>query len=319
MRWLVIGDGLHYLKALRAIGEAELAILEPDREKNREAWAIVGKGFAYRTLDDMRKAPDTVVICAPTAERMAEVERWSPTANVIVAPPVALNLDAKEAVIKMAKRDRIGLTACPLRFHPGVQRLANLHQGGHFGDVFLAYAKAGYDLTRYAGWRGQKAQAGGMLWDHADLLDVLRWAFGPPALLRASMLGGLEGADVEAVVHAVIQFQACVVVLEAFVTQPGTPYQAGLQLVGPKGDRPPFMLPAQSVDGSGAHLEADAAGWRIAYEQEVGHWRKVFAGEEDPVQDLMGGLQVVEFLMSMDASAAKGMGVQFNREEAKAA
>lgn len=314
MRWLVVGDGLHYLKALRAIGEQELAILEPDREKNRAAWTVVGKGGAYESIEDVRKAPDVVVICTPPADHVADIQRW-PGANLVVVPPLVPSLEAKDALIGAIKRDRMGMVACPLRFHTGIQGLAQLHRNGHFGDVFKVTASGGYPVTRYQGtWRGQRAQGGGLFWDHAGLLDVLRWAFGPPLVERAGKFGQIEEADIEASAHAILHFQSAVAFVELFVVVPEAEPRMGIQLVGPKADRPPFMSPPVLLDPSGDAQAADAAVWAQAYQAEVTHWRKAIAGEEEPVQDFGGGLAMVEILQGLDASAEKGLGVKFQRD-----
>lgn len=311
MRWLVVGPaGLPALRALRAIGELELACVLP-RAHRDEGRFVCGKRNTVESWDDA-PAYDTVILASDPGDRVADITRAT-GANIIVQPPLALTLADRAAIDAAIKRERVGMMSLPLRFHPGMGVMANLHKNGHFGDVYLAKAQAGHPVDRYAGRR--RAQVGGLVYDHADLLDVLTWAFGPPTSLRASAHGALDGSDLEAAVHGVLQFPATLATLELVVLQPGLPYRMGLQFVGKGADRPPFVIPALAPDGT-SHLEADAAGWDTAYQAQARHWREAIAGTADPQTPFVVGWQTVELAQAVYASAEAGMGVTFKRPEA---
>ena len=123
--------GRHILRDLRALG-AEVAVCVPSEEGRARAREL-GAVSVHARLDDLPEAAGYVV-ASPTVTHAAVVEALIPRGRPIyVEKPLTVETASAERILRAAP-DRV-FCMDKWRWHPGIEMLRDLAQGGALGEV----------------------------------------------------------------------------------------------------------------------------------------------------------------------------------------
>jgi predicted dehydrogenase len=186
--------GMRHARNLGVLGEASIAIAEPDAERLKAAKTELG----VRAFADIREAlkefhPTIVFICSPTKEHVPQaLLAVMSGADVFIEKPVSHSLEGMEE-LETAARDRIAMIGCNMRFHPGPKQVKQLLDAGEIGTVkrarihaasYLPDWRPGSDYRK--NYSADPAQGGAIL-DFIHEIDLALWYAGPATLSAASV------------------------------------------------------------------------------------------------------------------------------------
>lgn len=191
-RVLIVGSGgigRRHLKGYTLTGRAQLAIVEPDEGRRREAAETFGITEAYASLGDADLSSfDLAVICAP-ANYHVPLMRQCAAAKLpfMVEKPLSVTFDDVDTALAEVK-------AAGIEARVGyVRRVANemvtLREqiiGGKIGRPRLAYLNASQEFPKYRPdfqrtYYARPEMGGGAILDAAShLFDMLIWILGRP-------------------------------------------------------------------------------------------------------------------------------------------
>lgn len=104
--------------------------------------------------------------------------------NLIIEKPIALSLEATDAIIKKAREKGVKVSACHQnRFNKSILKIRESIVEGRFGKLLYGTAhirwNRGKDYYEQASWRGTWEQDGGALMNQCiHNIDLLRWMMG---------------------------------------------------------------------------------------------------------------------------------------------
>ena len=324
MRLMVIGTGsigLRHLAVLKGLGEHDLACVEPDAERRKEAWRFTGKQNAYASLEDA-DAFQVGLVCTPTHRHVDDaLAVLKCGANLIIEKPVAHEMHRGDQ-LQQAAKDALVMVACPMRFHLGISELQKQVQQmptpPWTARAWYRQAMAEWRPNRDASqvYSAHRQQGGGLFLDRIHELDLMRWLFGDPSQVRASVTHDdrVSFGDVEAnayghMVHDTPHGQVFTSV-DLDCVSPG--YHNGVQVIGAGWTL--IVNTAPEVDG-----KAQMQGWDQAMIDQSRHWIRCLHGDEEPVQDLMSAYRVLQTAIALYVSAETNTWCALNQPEAKAA
>lgn len=298
MNWLVVGAGSMGRKHLALLNKVapqeKLGVVDPD-PKAREAVIDLCGGRAVPRLEDAAR-PDVVLVCSPTHLHWSHaMEAAKAGAHVIIEKPVALD-HGGEGELVAALGDRIGMVACPVRFHPGMVATRAMLTRGDAGEPRRAMAWYGHHLPLWrpgsdyrASYSADPKLGGGLFLDRIHELDYLRWLFGEPwAVVRAD-LGYREaqelGVGIETSARATLDYEGVHVALRLDCLS--RTYECGLMVKGSEGTLFWEYAP-EDAPGGPVRWAHD-----LAQIRQLEHWLRVLRGEEAPVQTIRDGYRVL--------------------------
>lgn len=308
MNWLIIGAGSigqKHLQLLAKLAPGEkLAAVDPDAKAREAVKELCGGRVAERLEDASR--PDVVLVCSPTHLHWAHaMEAARSGAHVIVEKPVALD-HTGEAELRAALGSRIGMVACPMRFHPGMAAIRIMLERGDAGKPRRAYAWYGHHLPLWrpgsdyrASYSADPKLGGGLFLDRIHELDYLRWLFGEPWAVVRAELGYREaqelGVKIETSARATLDYEGVHVALRLDCLS--RTYECGLAVKGSAGTLFWEYAPQDTPGG------AVWWGHDLAQIRQVEHWLKVLRGEAAPAQSIEEGYRVLRTALACYASA----------------
>lgn len=134
--------------------------------------------------------------------------------NLIIEKPIALSLEATDAIIEKAKEMRVKVSACHQnRFNKSILKIREAIEDSRFGKLLYGTAhirwNRGEDYYKQAPWRGTWEQDGGALMNQCiHNIDLLRWMMGDDIIEVIGMTDNLmhEYIDTEDLGIALIRF-----------------------------------------------------------------------------------------------------------------
>jgi predicted dehydrogenase len=174
--------GRNHVRTVAGLAEAELAAVCDTDAKTRDRLSRqYPAALITPDLDAMLGAVDAVIVASPAATHAAvalrAIEAGKP---VLVEKPFALNTKDAEAVARRGQEKNVPVLAGHLLvYHPAVERLREMVQGGELGRVFYLY--------------GLRVNLGQVRKDENAL-----WSFGPHDVSVALYLLGEEPVRVAA-------------------------------------------------------------------------------------------------------------------------
>lgn len=316
---LVVGAGsigLRHAKNLRDLGEKEVTLCDLDGARLRAAEEA---GFSVTTRFEkaIEGRPRFVAICTPPRSHVALAKAaLSAGLPVFVEKPLADSLDGvAELVALAAQSGEPTLVGCNLRFHPGLLAVRRLLDGGEIGRPLAAHAHSGSYLP---GWRpvdyrttysAQKAQGGGVVLDAIHEIDYVRWLFGEPRSVVATVArSGALDADVEDV--ADLTFETGGPLVHVHLDYIQRDYLRTLRVTGADGTAywdfsSPEVLVRRASDEP---MRVALPKWQVndMYVDEMRHWLRVVDGKERSALDLAGGSRDLEIALTALRSAEAG-------------
>jgi predicted dehydrogenase len=321
LRFAVAGCGSigkRHMKNLRALGAGEIiaADLRADRrEEIEEALGI----RAMASLEDVWvRAPDAIVIAAPTALHLPlALEAAERGVHLFIEKPLASAWDGIERLMKLAQeRNLVSLVGCNMRFHPGLVKIKRLLAEQAVGRIIAARVDAGQYLPDWHPWEDYRQSysaraelGGGVILDMIHEIDYIRWLLGEVAgiFCLAGKLSSLD-IDTEDTAALLLRFQSGALG-EIHLDYVQRARSRTCQIIGEEGTiRWDFW--AGNVRWLAAGKEhwqefQNPAGWQLndMYLAEMRHFINCLARRTRPEQDLFEAARVLAIALAAKTSA----------------
>jgi myo-inositol 2-dehydrogenase / D-chiro-inositol 1-dehydrogenase len=167
-----------------------------DDDARRGQAACERFGIPYFTaIDELLGRIDAVAICSETARHRPLIEKAiAQGCAILCEKPMTTTLADADAIIASVTRSGIPfMQSFPKRLDPVNQRLKSIIANGELGQIRLVRIRHGHDHGRdpaFTGgwWADPRESGGGTLIDEGiHAFDFLRWLFGDPAAVQASL------------------------------------------------------------------------------------------------------------------------------------
>ena len=195
MKILVVGAGSigqRHFSNLCSIGsENQISIVDPAIENCRTLGQQVDRYVAHFSSLELaleKDNYDVAFVCSPNEFHVTQAIALAQAGcDLFVEKPIALDQVEAHSLEPVLERTGVSLmVGCNLRFHPGVQKLAEVLNSGRIGRPLFAKAQFGHYLPN---WRptvsyadtysAQRTRGGGILLDSIHEPDYLCWLLGP--------------------------------------------------------------------------------------------------------------------------------------------
>lgn len=186
-----------------------------DADTTRGAEAAGRFGVAFEPdLDALLDRVDAVAICSETAQHRPLIERASRRGkHILCEKPLATNLADADAIAEAVMAAGVTfMQSFPKRFDPVNHEIKRLVDDGALGRIWLARVRHGHrhglseDFTR--GWWADPTQGGGgtLIDEGVHAADFLRWLFGDPDTVQATLSSAALSLPVEDTAVAVFRW-----------------------------------------------------------------------------------------------------------------
>jgi predicted dehydrogenase len=208
MKALVVGAGSigrRHLQNLKALGTAELAVVETDPVRCATV-ASEAVALEFQNLDDgLNWSPDFVVIATPThlhAEQALCVAGAG--FHLFVEKPLSHTASGLTQIADFCQRaNLISLVGCNMRFHPGPAQVKELLVRNVIGKILFARIQAGSYLPAWrpntdyrANYAAREDTGGGCILDFIHEIDLARWYLGDMQTVSC-LAGHLSSLEIE--------------------------------------------------------------------------------------------------------------------------
>lgn len=327
-RFLVIGCGSigkRHIGNLLALGIGEILALDVRADRRSE----VEVQFGVKTLDNLEDAwerdPDVALITASTSAHVPlALQTAEYGCHLFIEKPLSDRLEGVDQLLE-AVRDRnlVTLVGCNMRFHPGLMTVKRLLEEGAVGHVVAARVEAGQYLPDWHPWedyrQGYSARrhlGGGVILDAIHEIDYIRWMLGEVKAV-ACFAGRLSHLEIETEDTAAILLHfADGAIGEVHLDYVQRTYSRTCHIIGDEGTIR-WDYSAGEVRWYSAVLHkwrgfANPSGWEPnqMYLDEMKHFLRCLAQEEQPILDVFEGRQVLEVALAAKASAETGQIVE---------
>jgi len=323
VKFLIAGFGSigrRHLRNLRALGEEDILLYRshhstlPDDE-------ITGLVVETDIQAALAHRPDGVIISNPTALHLdVAIPAAEAGCAILMEKPISHTLERVDAFKAAVQRGGAKvLVGFQLRFHPTLQRAAQLLSEGAIGRPLAARAHWGEYLPNWHPWedyrQGYAARAelgGGVILTLCHPFDYLRMLLGEVTSLStfAAQPGGLD-LPVEDTAEINMQFASGAVgsVHLDYLQQPAT---HTLEIIGSAG-----TLRWNNADGSLSVFRAGSTDWQVEtppdgfdrnwlFMDEMRNFLAVARGEAQPACTLDDGIRALEIAILARQSASDG-------------
>ncbi len=322
MKFLIAGFGSigrRHFRNLKALGERDILF---HRSGNSQ---LDDKELAGYTVErDMTTAlahkPDAVIVANPTALHLdIAIPSAKARSHLFLEKPISHSLerlDELEAAVK-ASRSRV-LVGFQFRFHPGLQKAAQLLMSGKLGRPLSARAHWGSFLPNWHPWedyrQGYSARAnlgGGVLLTLCHPFDYLRWLLGDVNSVWGSVIkSGELDIDVEDQAEVGLEFAngALGSVHLDYLQRPGAHW---LEVICSKGvihwDAESGSLQVTDSEGNQQEHPVSAGFERNdLFLEQMKHFIDVVSNKAESSCTLDDGRQALEIVLAAHAAAAQG-------------
>lgn len=271
-------------------------------------------------------APAVVYVCNPSSMH-TEIALAAAAAgsHLFIEKPLASSLDQLvelQALVRM--NQRVCYVGYNFRFHPGLIRLKELLDAGHFGNVLSVRAEVGEYLPawhKYEDYREMYAAraelGGGVILSQIHEMDLIYWFFGLPktVLCRGGKLSSLE-INVEDTASSLMQYDGPkghfpISLLQDFVQRPAV---RTFKIVGDTGVAVMDLIQTRLLvfGRDGEVVEDDGfPGFQRndMFLSQSRHFLDCVAGRSTPRVGLDDGIQSLRLALAARESLARGVEV----------
>lgn len=167
----------------------------------------------FASIDELLAAVDAVAICSETARHRALIERAIARGRAVLCEkPITTTLDDADAIVGLVGRSAVPfMQSFPKRLDPVNHRLKMVLESGELGQIRLVRIRHGHDHgqdSAFTGgwWTNRDLSGGGTLIDEGvHAFDFLRWLFGDPIAVQAS-LSSSSSSSVEDTAVAIVRW-----------------------------------------------------------------------------------------------------------------
>jgi predicted dehydrogenase len=332
MKFLIAGlgsIGRRHLRNLLALGHNDIVLYRTHRSTLPEEDLA---DFPVETnLDSaLEHAPDAVIVSNPTALHLnVAIPAAEAGCHLLIEKPISHSMDGiaglQAAVAKTGVRVLVGYH---FRYHPGLQRIAELLGQAAIGRPVSARAHWGEYLPDWHPWedysKGYSARpdlGGGVVLTLSHPFDYLRWLLGDIAALSA-FVGALGDLDIQVEDTAEINLRFAGGALGSlhldYLQQPPS---HTLEIIGTHG-----AIRWDNSDGIVHLYQPDAGGWQFfsppkgldrnqLFLNEMQHFIDVAAGKAEPACTLADGIAALELALAALRSSQEGRQIEFAHAE----
>lgn len=327
MRILICGlgsIGRRHLRNLRALGHQDIVLLRSGRSTlpDEELADLPVEREIDVALSRWR--PQAVIVATPTALHLeAAIPAARAGCHVLLEKPISHSLSGiDELRAAVAERGSRVLVGFQFRFHPGLQRVKTLLEGGSIGRPTSVRAHWGEYLPDWHPWEDYRCAysarsdlGGGVVLTLCHPFDYLPWLFGEPCRLwaRAARLSDLE-LDVEDTADVLLSFISGLTasVHLDFIQRPP---EHRLTIVGTEG-----TMEWDGLEGSVRLYSARADGWQTIpppegferntlFLDEMRHFLQLIASDVRPACSLEEGIRALRLALAALESSRLGYAV----------
>jgi predicted dehydrogenase len=322
--FLVLGCGSigkRHIGNLLACEAGEVLALDVRADRRKE----IQSQFGIDTLENLDKAwecgPQVVLITVPTSLHVSlALKAAERGCQLFIEKPLANHLEGVEQLLSaVRKRDLITLVGCNLRFHPGLMQVKRLLEQRSIGRVVAARVEVGQYLPDWHpqedyrhGYSARRALGGGVILDAIHELDYIRWMLGEIVTVAcfSGKLSCLE-IDTEDTAAILLRF-ADGAIGEVHLDYVQRAYSRSCHIIGDEG-----TIRWDYAAGRVSYYSAAARQWQAftnpetwqandMYRDEMRHFLRCLAREEQPALDVFEGARVLQVALAAKESAASG-------------
>ncbi len=181
-----------------------VGIWDDDAERGRAAAARFGRAF-LPDLDAALARVDAVAIASETAAHLPLIRRAARVGrHILCEKPLATTLEDADAIaVEVAAAGICFAQSFPKRLDPINHELKSIVQSGALGRIMLVRIRHGHSHGTEAdftgGWWTDRARSGGgtLIDEGVHGADFLRWLFGDPCAVQATLSSTACGLAVE--------------------------------------------------------------------------------------------------------------------------
>lgn len=321
-RALVVGAGSigrRHAQNLTALEVGEIAVCDPDAERVSEVAALIGAvQFAELQEALTRFEPSIVVVCSPPALHVEHaLQALSSGAHLFIEKPVAADISSlTQLEARAAAAGSIVQVGYNLTFHPAVEQLKRLVDGGEIGRILWARAEFGQYLPDWRPWQdyrlsytARRSLGGGIILDGSHEIGLLVHLLGRPTHV-AAMAGTVSDleVDVEDVASLLLRFPGGTLA-DVHLDFVQRTYSRSCRLAGSEGtvtwrlaDGELVVERPQGEPEVSTHPPDAAA----TYVDELRHFLDCVVRAERPRVDLQFGVDVLRIAAAAAEAAATG-------------
>lgn len=315
MRFLIAGFGSigrRHFRNLKSLGERDIVLyrtgksqLPTDELEGHVVETSIEAALAHK--------PDAVIVANPTAMHLdVAIPAARAGCHILLEKPVSHSLDRVDELEAAAKKSgsRV-LVGFQMRFHPGLQKAAELIASGELGVPLSAHAHWGEYLPAWHPWEDYRKSysargdlGGGVVLTLCHPFDYLRWLLGEVTDVygKTSRIGQLE-IEVEDQAEVILGFAggSTASVHLDYLQKPGAHW---LQIICSEGhmrwDAATSALTVTRADGSQQEFLPTAGFDRNdLFLAQTRHFIEVTAGKASPVCTLADGLRALEIALAV--------------------
>jgi len=324
MRFLVIGCGSigrRHIRNLLALDVGEILAFDLRGDRRREVVTQFGVAAVDNLEDAWDAHPEVVLVTASTGQHVPlGLQAAEHGCHLFIEKPLSDRWEGVDQLLKAVRgRNLITLVGCNMRFHPGLMKVKKLVDEEAIGRVVAARVEAGQYLPDWHPWedytQGYSARSdlgGGVILDGIHEIDYLRWILGEVKTVAcfAGKLSHLE-IDTEDTAAILLRFNNQAIG-EVHLDYVQRAYGRSCHLIGEEG-----TIRWDYNEGSVRWYSAKSGKWKSIsnpkgwepnqmYVDELQHFLRCLAQEEQPVLDVFEGARVLEVALAAKASAETG-------------
>src|SRR5579871_1496167 len=330
-RFLVLGCGSigkRHLGNLIACQAGDVKAFDVREDRRAEVQDRFGIPVFGRLEEAWLAGADVALITVPTRLHVPlALEAAQHGCHLLVEKPLSDSWEEVERLLAVVKeRNLVTHVGCNLRFHPGLRRIKSLLQEGTIGRVVAARVEVGQYLPDWhpqedyrRGYSARRDLGGGVILDAIHEVDYVRWLMGDVATVSC-FSGKLSRLEIETEDTAAILLRFTDGAIgEVHLDYVQRAYSRTCHLIGDEGTIRWDYTTGQVSHYSGLTRKgqtfANDAGWEPnqMYMDELRHFLRCLAREEEPTLDLFEGARVLQVALAAKESAATGRVISLNR------
>jgi len=330
MKFLIAGFGSigrRHMRNLLALGEKDIVLYRTRKSTLDDAELA---DFPVETSLDAALAhrPDAVIIANPTALHLdVAIPAAEAGCAILMEKPVSHNLERIDALrAAVARGGNRLVVGFQFRFHPGLQKVAELLQAQAIGRPLAVHAHWGEYLPNWHPWEDYRQSysaradlGGGVVVTLSHPLDYLRWLLGEVSGLWA-FAGHFSDLEVQVDDLAEIGLRfASGATGELHLNYVQQPPVHRMEIVGSGG-----TITWDNADGAARLFQAEKGAWEVfappaGFERndlflaEMRHFIDVARGEAQPLCSLEDGIRALDLALAVHESARGERFVRFEK------
>ena len=319
--FLVIGCGSvgqRHVGNLLTLNVTKLVCFDvrPDRQTE------VRSNFGVQTVDSLEEAwdlqPDVALITLPTSLHVpTALEAANRGCHLFIEKPLSDRPDGIKQLLEVVReKNLVTLVGCNMRFHPGLLRVKKLLKERAIGHVVAARVEVGQYLPDWHPWEdyreGYSARrdlGGGVILDAIHELDYIRWLLGEVEAISC-FSGKLSRLEIQTEDTAAILLRFVNGAIgEVHMDYVQRTYSRTCQIIGDEGtirwDYTTGEVRWYSAATQEEEVFRNPSAWEPnhMYVDEMQHFLRCLAGQEDPTLDAFEGARVMELALAAKSSA----------------